>query len=235
MEQASTFSRTSPSPRYRALVALYKEMHEHGEQAAGRPAEKTYAGMSCRPQAPHVKAMVEQYGARTILDYGSGKGRQYEPMEISDDDGRVFNDLQSYWGVESIHCYDPGFAKFSRLPEGKFDGVISTDVLEHCPEEDMPWILEEIFSYASRFVFANVACYPASKQLPTGENAHCTVRDAAWWKDLIGRIAARHPGVRYRFHFELREEAPAPRGLSRLLALVRKPEMEQRIITATSD
>ena len=67
MEQASTFSRTSPSPRYRALVALYKEMHEHGEQAAGRPAEKTYAGMSCRPQAPHVKAMVEQYGARTIL------------------------------------------------------------------------------------------------------------------------------------------------------------------------
>jgi hypothetical protein len=46
-----------------------------------------------------------------------------------------WNSMKEYWGVESIRCYDPGYPPFSTLPEGRFDGVICTDVLEHCPEE----------------------------------------------------------------------------------------------------
>jgi hypothetical protein len=210
-------------------------MHELGEREAGRPAEKTYAGLSCLPQAAHVKQLVRDTGARTILDYGSGKGRQYEPREVRGDDGSTFSDLRTYWGVDAVTCYDPAYSKFSTLPQEVFDGVICTDVLEHCPEEDLPWILEEIFSYARLFVFANVACYPAGKRLPTGENAHCTVRDVEWWKDLITQIAKSHEGVRYQFHFELREAPPEPRGLKQhLLRLVRKPKPVQRIVAFTS-
>jgi hypothetical protein len=54
--------------------------------------------------------------------------------------------------------------------------VISTDVLEHCPGKvNVPWIVDEMFGYATRFVFANVAVIPAGKRLPNGENAHCTI------------------------------------------------------------
>ena len=105
----------------------------------------------------------------------------------------TFDSLQDYWGVEQITCYDPAHAPFQILPEGPFDGVICTDVLEHCPEEDLPWILDELFSLAGKFVYANVACYPANKNLPDGENAHCTLRPPAWWEILISAIAGTYP------------------------------------------
>jgi hypothetical protein len=230
------FARSSPSPRYRSLVALYRDMHEFGEREANRPAEKTYAGLSCLPQASYVRELIRLTQARSLLDYGSGKGRQYDPREIRDEDGTTYPDLRTYWGVEAITCYDPAYPRFSTLPQGPFDGVICTDVLEHCPEEDLPWILDEIFSFARLFVFANVACYPAGKRLPTGENAHCTVRGVEWWQALIRETANRHRGVLYRFHFELRDPPPPPRSLKeRLLRLFRKPKPAQRIVEFASD
>jgi hypothetical protein len=83
--------------------------------------------------------------------------------------------------------------------------VISTDVLEHCPEEDMPWIVGELFAHATRFVFANVACFPARKRLPNGQNAHCTVRPLKWWRELVGKVAARHPTLLYELRFQVLE------------------------------
>ncbi len=107
-----------------------------------------------------------------------------------------------------MRCYDPGYPPYAALPEGKFDGVISTDVLEHCPEEDMPWIVAELFACATRFVFANVACFPARKRLPNGQNAHCTVRPLKWWRELIEKVAARHPAALYEFRFQVLERKP---------------------------
>ena len=65
-------------------------------------------------------------------------------------------------------------------------------------------IVAEIFSYARRFVYVNVACYPAEKRLPNGENAHCTVRPPEWWAKLYGD-AARYftiGALQSRQHFD---------------------------------
>jgi hypothetical protein len=86
-----------------------------------------------------------------------------------------------------------------QLPTGKFDGVICTDVLEHCPEEDIGWILAELFSYATKFIFANAATFPAHKRLPSGGNAHCTIRPARWWEEQFLRASRLKPGVAYEF------------------------------------
>ena len=59
----------------------------------------------------------------------------------------------------------------------------------------MGWIVDELFAYATRFVFANVACYPAEKRLPSGENAHITLKPMAWWEGLFRDAAARKPGI----------------------------------------
>ena len=91
--------------------------------------------------------------------------------------------------MDYVACYDPSYAPFSLLPQGPFDGVICTDVLEHCPEEDLDWIVGELFGYANKFVFASIAGYPAMKTLPSGENAHCTVQPLAWWNALFQRHA----------------------------------------------
>jgi len=189
------YSRANPSPRYAELQRLYRVMHEEGERFLGEPPEKTFPGSSLPAQAERIKRLVKKTGALTVLDYGSGKGKQYEPHTIRDASGATWPDVIEYWGVEEVVCYDPGYAPFNELPVGTFDGVICTDVLEHCPEEDVPWIIDEIFSYAKWFVFSNIACFPARKRLPTGENAHCTIRPQEWWEAQLKDAAARHSGV----------------------------------------
>lgn len=69
----------------------------------------------------------------------------------------------------------------------------------------MPWILDEMFSYARKFVFASIACYPAKKRLPTGENAHCTIRPREWWESQIKEVTKRHNGVEYEFWVQWKE------------------------------
>jgi len=198
----SKYTRQSPSPRYRRLLEQYRIMHVEGEKFLGIPPERTFPGSSLAPQAPHIKRLIKRTAARSLLDYGSGKGRQYELQRVADpDEGIVYPDFKSYWGIDELRLYDPGYARYNELPSGTFDGVISTDVLEHCAEEDIPWILDEMIGYARKFVFANVACFPAKKRLPSGGNAHCTVKPPRWWQELVLKIAARRAAVRYEFRF----------------------------------
>ncbi len=176
-------------------------MHLEGESTLGIPAQKTFPGLSLLPQARRIKRLIERTGACTILDYGSGKGQQYEISPVRIEGEGQWSNLLDYWEVGAIRCYDPTYAPFSELPTARYDGVICTDVLEHCPEEDVGWILEEIFGFAGRFVFASVACYPARKRLPNGENAHCTIRPMQWWRTIIERVAGARSELQWEFYF----------------------------------
>lgn len=202
------FSRANPSSRYLDLQSMYRQMHINGEQFLGTPAESTFPGFSLDAQLGRIKALIERTGAQVVLDYGCGKGKQYEPRVIKDGAGGQWPGVLDYWDIDEIVCYDPCYERYSKLPEGKFDGVISTDVLEHCPEQDVPWIIDEIFSYATRFVFANVACYPAHKRLPNGENAHCTIKPVEWWQELVRGISTRYPGVAWEFWVQFQIDSP---------------------------
>jgi len=192
---ADAHSRQNPSARYRRLLDLYREMHVRGELTRGIAPERTFPGSSLLPQAHHVRRLVAQTGAGSILDYGSGKGSQYRPLQLAEKGEARWGSVQEYWGVERIVCFDPAYEPFSRPPQGRFDGVICTDVLEHCPEPDLPWIIAELFGFARRFVFASIACHPAVKRLPNGENAHCTVRPPQFWAELFISAANSHPGL----------------------------------------
>ena len=207
----SEYTRDNPSPEYRAMVEMYATLHEQGaDKAPGtsnedehRPPEQTFAGKMLAQHAPTVKQMIERTGAKSLLDYGAGKGQSYKAKDIQIG-SVVAPTIQQYWGLDEIRCYDPGYEPFSQLPSEQFDGVISTDVLEHITESDLPWILDELFSYANSFVFANIACYPAKKSLPNGQNAHCTVREPEWWMGMIHAVAMRHTEVSYQFHLATR-------------------------------
>src|SRR6185503_562707 len=133
----ASYSRAHPSPRYRELLALYARMHVEGETTLGIPPEQTFPGSSLGPHVARIKSWIERTGARTILDYGAGKGLQYRPQKVVVDGRHVADGIAEYWDVDEVRCFDPGYAPHNALPEGKFDGVICTDVLEHCPEEDL--------------------------------------------------------------------------------------------------
>jgi len=197
------FTRYNPSPRYHELLDLYRQMHVEGETLLNIAPKKTFPGKSLLPHAERLKILFESHGVKKVLDYGAGKGYQYskkvrfeKPNKVFPN--KVFRGIADYWGV-SVTCYDPAYPPYARLPERTFDAVIATDVLEHCPSEDMAWILDEMFSRARKVVYANIPCYPAQKQLPNGENAHTTIRPVDWWWELVNYVAANYPKTAYFF------------------------------------
>lgn len=206
------YDRQNPSPRYREMVALYGTLHREGEQRLGLTAEETYPGVSLLPHLARIRTLIGQTDARTILDYGCGKGLQYELVGFDAPGVGRIDSVVDYWDVDEIACYDPCHVPFAALPAGPYDGVISTDVLEHCGEEDLRWIVGEMFGYARRFVFAAVASYPAKTHLPNGENAHVTIRPAEWWQALFAEVAATHPGVVWSVFVDTTGLRPGPPG-----------------------
>lgn len=151
-----------------SLVGQYREMHSKGN----------FQGFTTTLFQEQIADLVRQHDAKTLLDYGSGKGHQYLVLRVQD-----------AWGGILPHCYDPGIPGMDVLPNGKFDGVICTDVLEHIPESEIDMNLWRLFAYANSFLLLTVCTRSARKTLPNGENCHVTVRPMEWWLDRVQKVS----------------------------------------------
>ena len=175
LEAASAVDRPKASRRDE-LVEQYQQLH----------AQSASYGKSSELQCGFVQATLDDLPpVRSILDYGCGKSRLVDWL------GKI-NGAKSY-------RYDPAIPKFAELPVNKVDLVINTDVLEHVDEIDLNDVLSEIRRLSSN-VYFNIATAPARAVLPNGENAHVSVRSAAWWGELLAR------------HFETVRTVPAWRA-----------------------
>jgi len=181
------FTQDRPSREFGELVELYRQMHARPE---------TFAGYRLQGHLDTVGKMIAATGATTVLDYGAGKATHYAPLEGAAPDSPLRR--AEAWPGVTVRCYDPGHAPFAALPEGRFDGVVSTDVVEHLAPFDVPWVIDRIFAHARRFVFVVAACYPAGKTLPDGRNAHTTLQPPAWWQMQMELAARRYPDIEWR-------------------------------------
>ena len=147
---------------------------EYGRLHSGT---KTFSGYSILRSLSTITALVQSCRPERILDYGCGKGYQYLKKRVHES-----------WGGPLPECYDVGVHALSERPEGKFDFIICTDMMEHIAEEDVPNILRDIASFCNpgATVFFNIATQPARrKKLSDGRNVHLTVRPPEWWNKII--------------------------------------------------
>lgn len=159
------------------LTPLYRQMADGGQ---------SFFGLSILQHEKTIRKLVRKTGAKTILDYGCGRGDAWGAG------GNLHRDI----GVKrkDVTLYDPAFKGNSRvLPEGrKFDGVLCSDVLEHVPREDVDALIDRLFRHAKLFVWASVCCRPAKKCFPDGTNLHVTIEPYEWWlKKFHGMNACR--------------------------------------------
>lgn len=111
-----------------------------------------------------VARLIDTVPARTVLDYGCGKGTLGEALR---DKMRIAE-------------YDPAIPQKSAPPE-KADLVVCTDVLEHIEPDNLDDVLDDLERLTERAAFLNVATVPAKKTLPDGRNAHLIIEPYAWW------------------------------------------------------
>ena len=194
------------SKEYLKNLDYYKKMHSEGFNLSNgkkRDPNEAYKGKSTLGFARLIKNIIQKNKIESMLDYGCGKGFYYtNPSNINEIE---IEPLKDYWGID-VDLYDPCFEKNSFLDEGKkYDLVISIDVLEHIPSKDIEWVLEKIISKANKYVFINLACYPAVALLPNGENAHINVKTPKWWYEKILNLKKKYLKIKIICICTLRE------------------------------
>lgn len=110
---------------------------------------KAFTGKFLRPHAIYIKEIIDRLGVKTILDYGCGKGHQYEWVIPS-----TGQTIEQFWGVEVVK-YDPAYPKFDREPSGSFDLVICTQVLGAIPVSDHGWVIDRLYSLADKALYVS--------------------------------------------------------------------------------
>lgn len=132
---------------------LSKDYYECLTAAAKHHAEsKTYSGKLLRPHARYIYELLQRVQGRSLLDYGCGKGSQYEWISHGGENVPAKMTIEEFWGI-SVFKYDPAWPPFAEEPLGRFDVVICTHTLGAIPVQDLDTIVERLMDFATDAVF----------------------------------------------------------------------------------
>lgn len=134
--------------------------YKRGNQAVH--ANQPMWGASAPRWLPDTIEWANRLNARTVLDYGCGKGhlKLRLPLPVAE--------------------YDPGIPGKDQMPEPA-DMVAALDVLEHIEPECLDDVLAHIADLAIKGAILAIALYPSGTILPDGRNAHQIVESPEWW------------------------------------------------------
>ncbi len=146
-------------------------------------ATKPNYGTSGATWAPLVNQLAREVEAKTILDYGSGKGLLKQALEVGRWTHRMLHPDLPFEILE----YDPAIPGKETKPK-RADVVVCGDVLEHIEPECLDDVLDDIRDIARKRVLLVVATRTSNRTLPDGRNTHLIVEEPRWW---LPKIIAR--------------------------------------------
>ena len=173
----SVFTATRPSAQYARRVRRLR----------AAPGSRGAPGVL----AP-LRDLATKAEARTVLDYGFA----------TNENGLDLADLADL--AIAVSHLDRAAASPAAPPSERFDGVACIAGLDFVPDEDVPWVVGEMFALARRFVFARLSERALTRTAPDGTRIESRPRARAWWREHFRAIAAHHPDL----HWELVWAAP---------------------------
>ena len=178
------------SYKYDELIQIYSDIAIDGSYKKDGTflAPSQVFGMSGQVKFKEIlKTLFTKYNIKSLLDYGAGQGSWDKKVDNN-------QSLKNYLNLDTVNYFEPARKLDKKIIS---ECVVSFDVLEHVFISDIPWVIYDIFSYSSKLVIINAACYPAGKLLPNKENVHITVRKPFWWKGMIDGVANFFPNINY--------------------------------------
>lgn len=125
---------------------------------------------------PTLKSLLRKTNSRSVLHYSFG---MRPPV------------LASH-GPQS----SPDNGTYSDQPAGQSaDGVVCAGALDFFPDEDVPWMLEELFRRAYRFVYVTTGALAYVPTLPNGGCLPARARPSVWWRTHLDTLSFRYPHI----------------------------------------
>lgn len=126
-------------------------------------------GVGGGKHAKTVMKLIESTKAKSILDYGCGKGYLANELPFP------------------IWEYDPAIPGKDQTPRPA-DLVICTDVLEHIEPDKLFLVLGDLARCVKSIGYFTIDTEPASKKLPNGENTHLIQKKRNWWERKLSKF-----------------------------------------------
>lgn len=145
----------------RRLLAEYERFHTDGTYGTG--------GRHLPWLLPQLLALRPQ----SLLDYGAGRSK-------------IALRLARKARIGIVDRFEPAVAELATKPNAVFDVVMSLDVLEHVPEDEIDNVLSEIASLGRDQIHI-IDIHPAKTILADGRNAHVSLHDGQWWENRMRR------------------------------------------------
>jgi hypothetical protein len=152
----------------RTLIAEYEREHRNSRY-----------GATAHKSLPDILSHILAFAPRSIVDYGCG---QSDLLFV----------LAERINLDRIARFDPAIPALKEKPEGRFDLLVSVDVLEHVPDTEIDAVTAEMVSMAADVLLV-IDTGPAVLTLSDGSNAHVSQHDEAWW---LRRLRPRFPALR---------------------------------------
>ena len=146
-----------------------------------------------------VKKFLAEFNAKTVLDYGCGKGALVDALNKEE-------------GIIAFG-YDPampGYDNCAAENSYNYDFLVCLDVLEHIEPALLGNVLAHIRGKSNRCLIT-IATRKAKHILPDGRNAHLIVENNEWWLERLS------------YHFDKIEVIPSLRK-SELTVLCSNPQ-----------
>ncbi|EAR22066.1 ELM1/GtrOC1 family putative glycosyltransferase [Nitrococcus mobilis] len=185
------FDASTPSAGYRALQAHFRRLTAAVADSSSTAVD---AGFS---DWPAVQRLLQQSHARTILEFGFVSGC----TALSDERVQRAAD----WVVERSEPDYPPWEKGGAAQS--FDAVLCRRALEYFPDEDLPWLIEQLFALSDRLLHVEVDDAAVLKRLPDGSTLEIAPRRPARWFSCFEQASRRHPGVHYHLVLNTRDGA----------------------------
>ena len=164
-----------------ANAAGYLPFTKDAPSAAWREGAEAVAGSREESHVGPVAKLIAATGAKTLLDYcGGGRDRPE-------------------WHGVTVTAGGPDD------PVEPVDGVVAAHVLERFSEQDIPWLLDDMFRRARGFVYVEAG----------REAADGAALPPEWWRGQMETMGAMHPGVSWEVH------VPEGSGEGGLMATIR--------------
>jgi mitochondrial fission protein ELM1 len=142
-----------------------------------------------------VETLIDETGSHTVLDYSFGLGS----TQISLNGASVQQYNSVFVESAAYNACDSGLAESAAESRAESaDGVVCTDILDFVPDEDVPWMLEELFRRSHHFVAVAVHAFPYEQQLPNGDLLRGRPRPSTWWQAQLDLLSPRYPAVRWQ-------------------------------------
>ena len=174
------FSALAPSQGFNDLKRAAKDLQGISTQA-GR-SNKAAAGA----YSSEVAELLEECDAHSVLDCRLSAVSAHSPLTFRD----------------AVSTFDPTESFAGTDEPQSVDAVVCHDILEFVPDDDIPWLLESLFSRAKCLLFCHVDQSPgiqgANQDVKGGTALRRRTRTIEWWQYQFELVARFHPDVRWR-------------------------------------